>query len=130
MHRRKTPDSLKGQRCVSCTGTGSLKNAKLILDWEWKRDHVPGAPSDPRNRAVLCRLCEEAFRTYLGQAYPTGDMEAMMALRKEAMETLFKRREALFKNLPEEELSGFGSFGRVETQKDFHAKLEKEEKKR
>lgn len=128
MHHRKTPASLKGQRCVSCNGTGSLRSAKLILDWEWKKDHVPGAPSDPRNRAVLCRLCEEAYRTYLGQAYPTGDMEALMALRKPAMMGLAARREELLLKLPEEDL--FGSFGHVQTQKDFVAKLEKEERKR
>lgn len=124
MHHRKTPASLKGQKCVSCQGTGSLRSAKLILDWEWKRDHVPGAPSDPRNRAILCRLCEEAYRTKLGQAYPTGDMEALILLRKEAMESLVARRTALFRRLPEEDL--FGSFGRVETQKEFQAKLERE----
>src|SRR5436189_5539989 len=124
MHRRKTPDSLRGQCCVSCGGTGSLKNAKLVLDWEWKRDHVPGAPSDPRNRAVLCRLCEEAYRTMLGQAPPTPNMEAMIQFRKPELEALVSRRERLMRKLPEEDL--FGSFGRVETKKEYQARLERE----
>lgn len=128
MHHRKTPDSLKGQRCVSCCGAGSLKNAKLILDWEWKKNHVPGSITDPRNRAVLCRLCEEAFRAHLGHAFMTPDLSAMIQLRKPAMDSLAKRRAELLELLPKEDL--FGSFGRVETRKDFIAKLEKEEKRK
>jgi hypothetical protein len=123
MHPRKTPASLKSQRCVSCLGAGSLRNAKLILDWEWKRDHVPGAPSDPRNRAVLCRLCEEAYRLFLGQAAATPDIAAIMEHRRSALESLALRRSELFCRLPKEDL--FGSFGRVETKKEFQAKLEK-----
>lgn len=122
-HLRKTPASLLGEKCVSCSGSGSLARAKLVLDWEWDRNHVPGARKDPRNRAILCRLCEEAFRAHLGQAPMSPDLTAMVQLRKAAMDSLEGLRRELLRTLPQEDL--FGSFGRVETKKQFRSKLEK-----
>lgn len=123
-HFRKTPESLNGEKCAVCCATGGLRKAKLVLDWEWSKNHAPNAASDPKNRAILCRLCEDTYRAVLGQAPLSGDLLAVSIHRKEALLTLTHRRKDLLQSLPKDNLFG-STFGKVETRKDYKKRLER-----
>ena len=127
MHRRKTPEYLRGRKCFVCGATAGLAWGKLIPDWEEKRNHVPGRADDPANREVLCRICYEAYQAKIQHAPATPDRLAVLLLRKEKLDLLVARRNVLLeRGRPATGL--FGPMGRTLTRKEFRAKLEREEK--